>query len=358
MKQRGVLYDVGRALGPRGGTWRPDYSPALARRELEIIRTGLHANAVRICGRDPGRVLAAARDALEQGLEVWLCPEYWNATPARTLRYLTAAAAAAEPLRERWPDRLVFSVGNELTLFMRGIVPGRSYRKRSDLPVLREVVRSGRHTPPLRAFLADAVAAVRRVYHGPVGYCALPIEDVDWDLFDVIGVNYYRRAQNSARYPLLLERLLATGKPVTVTELGFPACRDADDVGLLASNNDAGLGSYALLGLLGLPGVRRLIRPPVARVHPRDEATQARLLLDHLNLLEQIGVDGAFIVSFSFPIAVYDPDPRRDHDATALSLVRTLPRGQRGTTYPDMSWEPKQAFRAVAGFYASRPAAP
>jgi hypothetical protein len=57
------------------------YSPALARRELEIIRTGLHANAVRICGRDPGRVLAAARDALKQGLEVWLSPE--SGTPPR-----------------------------------------------------------------------------------------------------------------------------------------------------------------------------------------------------------------------------------------------------------------------------------
>ena len=351
MNQRGVLYDVGRVLSSRN--WRPDYSPALARRELEIIRTGLHANAVRICGRDPGRVLAATKDALEQGLEVWLSPEYWNATPARTLEYLTAVATSAEPLRERWPDQLVFSVGNELTVFMRGIVPGRSYRKRSNLPVLREVVRSGRHTAPLRAFLADAVAAVRRVYHGPVSYCALSIEDVDWDLFDVIGVNYYRRAQNAHRYPLLLERLVATGKPVAVTELGFPACSDADDISLLTPvQSKASLASYALLSL---PGAGRLIRLPAASVHPRDEATQARLLLDNLNLLDQLGVDGAFIMSFSFPLAVYDPDPRHDHDATALSLVRTLPRGQRGVTYPDMAWEPKQAFHAVADFYAGQP---
>lgn len=113
---------------------------------------------LRICGRDPGRVLAATRDALEQGLEVWLSPEYWSTTPARTLEYLTAVAAAAEPLRERWPDQL-------------------------------------------------------------------------------------------------------------------------------------------------------------------------------------------------------DPNPRHDHDATALSLVRTLPSGQRGITYPDMAWEPKQAFPAVADFYASQSAA-
>jgi hypothetical protein len=36
---------------------------------------------------------------------------------------VTEVAAAAEPLFRRWPDRLTFCVGNELTLFMRGIVP-------------------------------------------------------------------------------------------------------------------------------------------------------------------------------------------------------------------------------------------
>jgi len=92
-----------------GGDWRPDYSPQLVHRELDIIRTDLRANAVRICGRDPGRVLAAAEYALGQGLEVWLSPERWNATPKRTLDYLVEVAAAAESLRQRWPDRLIFT---------------------------------------------------------------------------------------------------------------------------------------------------------------------------------------------------------------------------------------------------------
>jgi hypothetical protein len=29
-----------------------------------------------------------------------------------------------------------------------------------------------------------------------------------------------------------------------------------------------------------------------------------------------------------------------------------LPRGRRGTAYPDVGWEPKEAFRALAGYYA------
>lgn len=42
---------------------------------------------------------------------------------------------------------------------------------------------------------------------------------------------------------------------------------------------------------------------------------------------------------------------------TATSLIKTLARG-RGTTYPDMPWEPKHAFGAVASFYAARLALP
>jgi hypothetical protein len=38
---------------------------------------------------------------------------------------------------------------------------------------------------------------------------------------------------------------------------------------------------------------------------------------------------------------------------TATSLVKTYARGH-GSTYPDMPWEPKRAFGAVASFYASR----
>jgi hypothetical protein len=64
----------------------------------------------------------------------------WSASPQRTLHYITEAAAAAEPLFRRWPDRLTFCVGNELTLFMRGIVPGRSHARRSRPTVLRKVV--------------------------------------------------------------------------------------------------------------------------------------------------------------------------------------------------------------------------
>lgn len=349
LRQRGVVYDVGRAMGALSINWRPDYSPARMRRELEVIRDDLHANAVRLCGRDPQRLLTAVEYAASLGLDVWVCPELWNAPPKQTLRYITEAAAATEPLYQRWPEQLTFSVGNELTLFMRGIVPGRSHARRSRSPKLREMALSGRLTPPLQAFLADVVKAVRGVYSGPISYCALQFEQVDWDLFDVIGINHYAQIPGLTpdRYLAKIRRLQATGKPVAITELGFAACRDADNPEFLSTFNATPL---SMLGSR-LPGVGRFIRPRVRTVHQRDERTQADLLVDQLTTLDRAGADGAFVMSFSFPLAPSSENPRYDIDATALSIVRTLPRGQRATTYPDLGLAPKQAFHAIARHY-------
>jgi hypothetical protein len=353
MRWYGVVYDVGRAMDARSPDWRPDYSPALVRRELEIIHGELRANTVRLCGRDPARLLAAADHALGLGLRVWICPELWNATPRRTLAYLAEVAPAVEALRRRRPDRLTFAVGNELTLFMRGIVPGRSHARRIRSPELRPMLRARRHTPPLRAFLAEAVATVRRGYHGPISYCSLPFEDPDWSLFDVVAVNHFRNGRTEKGYAAVLDRLRATGKPVVVTELGFAACRDADNPAFLS---DLNVTPLSMAGAR-LPGVGRFIRPRVRAVHARDEPAQARLLIDQLGDLDRRGIDGAFVMSFSFPLAPYSDDPRHDIDATALSVVRTLPRGRRGTTFPDMAWEPKLAFRALADFHRRQEAA-
>src|ERR1039458_9925024 len=115
VNRQGVSYDVGRVLG---GNWRPVFDPQVVHRELEIIKTDLHCNAVRICGLDIARLTTAAEDALAQGLEVWLSPEMWNKSARETLEYIVKAAAAAETLRARWPGRLVFCLGSELTPFL------------------------------------------------------------------------------------------------------------------------------------------------------------------------------------------------------------------------------------------------
>jgi hypothetical protein len=45
----------------------------------------------------------------------WFSPELWSHGPDETLDHIARAAVAAEELRLRWPGRIVFSVGTELT---------------------------------------------------------------------------------------------------------------------------------------------------------------------------------------------------------------------------------------------------
>ena len=51
-----------------GQDWRPDFSPAEVRRELEIIKADLQCNVVRICGQDLDRLTFAGEQALDPAL--------------------------------------------------------------------------------------------------------------------------------------------------------------------------------------------------------------------------------------------------------------------------------------------------
>ena len=352
MKRKGVTYDVGLQYY---FNWRPIFDPKVVHRELEIIKDDLHCNSVRICGLSVERLMIAAEDALKQGLEVWLSPLLWDKSQKETLDYITKAATAAERLQQGWPDKLVFSVGSELTLFMQGIVEGRNLQKRVSNPRVLSRLRAGEHNKPLNEFLARANEKVRSVFHGKVTYASLVFELVDWSLFDFVGVDHYRSKRIEDKYIELLKPSFAHDKPVVITEFGYGTCQ-------------GGLGSEGFLGPTGLGGdivdntsqflhhiplFGRFIRPHVKGNHVRDESWQARQLVDQLTILDNAGVDGAFVSQFVLPLWPYDDNPRYDLDMASSSLVKSYADGRHGITYTDMPWEPKESFRAVANYYAT-----
>jgi len=350
MRLKGVCYDVGILMGVN---WRPHFDPKVVRRELEVIGKDLHCNAVRLCGHSLSRLSFAAEAALSQGLEVWLSPQLWNRTAPQSVGYLTRAAGMLEVLRQRWPDKVVLSVGWEISLFSRGIVPGRSLTKRTSHPSLVTLVKSGELGSKVNAYLAEVVAAVRKVYRGKITYASLTWEGVDWAPFDLVGVDHYRSTKIEDRYVEMLRPAFDTKKPVVITEFGYEAMAKGpmsegflDSAGLKPSVIDV---RSQLLHQLPLVG--RFVRPHLREVHARDEAYQARKLVEQLEVLEAAGVEGGFVATFLSQITPYDPDPRFDLDMASSSLVRYLEHGH-GATYPDMTWEPKESFRAVAKFYA------
>jgi hypothetical protein len=357
VNRRGVCYDVGRVMW--GQDWRPEFSPDEARRELQIIRDDLHCNAVRICGQDPGRLIAAAEHALGCGLEVWLSPELWDRSPGETLGYIAEAAAAAAELHRHRPGRVVFSVGSELTLFMAGIVEGGSVFERLGHPGFWQRVQAGEHNGPLNAFLAEAAGRVRSVFGGPVTYASVPLETVEWGRFDFAGVDLYRDARLRDRFTEVLRRYVASGRPVAITEFGCCTYRGAADAG--------GRG-FAILDT----SAGQSTPPRLNGTYARDEAEQARELTGMLSVFDAAGVDATFVMTFVAPLNPTSDDPLYDLDMASYSLVKSFggrlgplgaahpdapwDRGRLGTAYPGMPWEPKESFTAVADFYAAHPA--
>ena len=348
MQHHGVHYDTGtvfRGPGYAISTRRAALDMSVVRRELEIIRDDLHANAVRIVGSDVGRMTAVTEVALGLGLEVWFSPWYFEYSLEETAARLVAAAETAARLEMAHPGRVVFVAGSELTLFMQGIIPGKSVTERVQRfkgdPTL---LSNGK----LDEYLAALVPRLRAVFDGPLTYASLTFEQVDWGPFDYVGVDHYREARTKDRYVEMLQPFLSTGKPVIVTEFGMRTYRGAESSGTLGF----GVTDTTRLWLHTRPVIGRFFRPRLKGTFQRDEAMQARELADTLDELERSGVAGALLSTFVTPEAYTDDDPRHDLDMDSMSLVKSLPDGRHGTVYPDMPWEPKEAFAAVAHHFA------
>ncbi len=349
MRHKGIHYDTGtvfRGLGQRSiSTFSrlPDMS--VVRRELEIIRNDLHANAVRIVGSDVERLTAVTQAALDLGLEVWFSPWFFEYPPDETTSRLLAAADAAAPLERAHPGRVMFVAGSELTLFMPGILSGKSaterlQRLKSDPTLLGD--------GKLAQYLGSLVREVRAVFGGPLTYASLTFEQVDWAHFDFVGVDHYREARTKDRYIEMLQPFLAVGKPVIVTEFGMRTYRGADSSGTLGF----GVTDTTRLYLHTRPVIGRFFRPRLKGSFERDETMQAHELGETLDELEQSGVAGVLLATLVTPEAEVHEDPRYDLDMDSMALVKSLPAGRHGTIYPDMTWEPKEAFAVVADHFS------
>jgi hypothetical protein len=316
------------------------------RSELQIIRDDLHANAVRIVGSDVSRLTATTEIALGLGLEVWFSPAFFEYQPSETTSRLVAAALAVSALEETHPGRVVFVAGGELTLFMPGLLPGKDVASRlAALKANPSLLGDGK----LNEYLAGLTVALRKVFAGPLIYASLAFEQLDWSHFDYVGVDHYREARTKDRYVEMLQPYLATGKPVIVTEFGMRTFRGAESSGALGF----GVIDTTRLYLHTRRVIGRFFRPRLNGTYERDEAMQARELAETLDELERAGVAGALLSTFASPQSFTNDDPRYDLDMDSMSLVKSLPDGRRGTSYPGMPWEPKESFEAVARHFAT-----
>lgn len=338
MRGKGMTYDTG--LVRNGRISRPDFDPAVVERELAIIRDDLHCNAVQIIGGDPDRLELAGRCAAELGLEVWFSPYPLELPRDEISTLFTDCAQRAEGLR-RTGAEVVFVAGVELSIMNRGFVPGDSVEQRLDL-LLRDPDRHAEQFAEVSArlddFFGSALPAIREHFHGKVTYACIPFERIDWTPFDFLAIELIRSAEVADQFRAGVHSLVAQGKPVAVTGFGTATWRGAGAV----APRSMEIVEYDAHGEpLRLTGE-----------YERDEAGQAAYLRELLEIFDSEGVDSTFV--FLFALYNYPHrttgDPRDDLDLAGPGIVKVLPDG-RGDTYPDMPWEPKESFTAVAEHY-------
>lgn len=337
-----MTYDTG-FLYPGSTPSREVLDPEVVRRELAIIRDDLHCTAVQVTGGDPQRLELAAECAAGLGLEVWFSPYPLELTAEEMLALFADCAERAERLRRQGAE-VVFVTGVELSIMNRGFLPGDTQEERLR-PLLTQsegwrehlVAASGR----VNDFLMEAVAVVRAGFAGPLTYAAIGFENIDWTPFDIIAVELIRSAEVADHFPAGVRALVAQDKPVAITGFGAATYRGAGDKGARAMEiveYDQDTGDPVRLD----------------GTYTRDEAGQATELAEVLEIFDAAGVDSTFV--FLFALENYphrpDADPREDLDLASVGIVKVLPE-RHGDTYPDMHWEPKAAFAAVARHYGS-----
>lgn len=336
MRGKGINYDTG--FINKGKSSREPFDIAVVTRELQVIRDDLHCNAVRVTGGDPDRLEIAAGIAAEAGLEVWFSPFTCDLTGAEMLGLLADCAARAERLRRQGAE-VVLVLGAEISLLNKGFLPGDTLGERMELLADMQRLRGLIAGVPAQVnqFLGQAVAVVREQFGGRITYAAMPFEGVDWTLFDIISLDIYRSVEIAGRFAASIRSLVAQGKPVAITEFGACTYKGAADRGAR--------GGEVIEWDADTVRPLRLKEDLI-----RDEAEQATYVRELLEIFMNTGIDSAFVFTFALYQLLHRPGAREDMDMASYGIVKVY-ADRFGSAYPDMRWEPKAAFMAVADFY-------
>ncbi|MFG2577093.1 abortive phage infection protein [Streptomyces sp. NPDC048481] len=333
LRRRGVVYTVGEGETPATG-----WTARRMRADIRAIRDRLHADTVDVTGDGVERLTATATEAAELGLHVWLQPTLGDVPGRDILEHLAETARSAQRLRRQGAS-VDLSVGCEFWLFVPGIVPGDTVLER-----VRNLM-DGAYDPVLfqrrlADFTARAARTARSVFDGRLAYAAAQDDDVDWSLFDIVGIDYYSFFERRADYVAELRGYLRWGKPLAVTEFGTCA--------YLGAPRTAGMGWDV---------VDHDKDPEEIKGHlVRSERTQAEYVSRLLDVFESMGLYAAMAFEFVTPDAPHRPDdPVHDLDLASYAVTRTV-ENRPGHPESGWHWEPKQAFHALARHYAGHAA--
>jgi hypothetical protein len=332
---RGISYDTGWG-GATGELSRLIWQTALMEREIAAIRDELHCTSISVHGTDLDRLRAAATHAADLGLDVWIQPRLTYAPRPDTIDHMVETARTAEALRRQGAS-VTMTLGAEHPLLAGEIIPGATFDEQ-----VEALIGNPRQWPAymkgVNDLLADAVAGVRGIFAGPLTYGAAPDEavEIDWSIFDVVGLNHYLSADNRATYVEDLRAFRRFGKPLVITEFGSCSYEGANEAG--------GMGWDVYDREKDPPE----IRPGLVR----SEQVQADYIAELLAIFAAEQVHGAFVYTFTEE-APHSPDPRYDYDMASYGIIKIYLDGSARSYDKTGYWEPKLAFHEIARIYGA-----
>jgi membrane protease YdiL (CAAX protease family) len=335
LKQRGIIYDVGSSYAP-GQSSREKWDKEAVKYDLKVIRESLHCNSVTLMGDDLDRLEEAAHFALEDDLFVWLHPASFGSEPEEMLSQLRDGAILAEKLRKKHEDKIGLKVGLELSVFTAGSIPGRDFERRAQhlkwfgllLPWFNR---------RLNALLRQTVEVAREHFKGDITYGSGAWEDVKWEMFDFIGVNYFFDTSTAVNYVEGLRRYQRFNKPIIITEFGCCAYEGAE----LKGGEGGWIQDWSNLNERKLDGN-----------YTRNEQIQADYIGQLIEVFESENIYGAFINQFIEEDHPYSVEALYDLDMASLGIVKACPVDSEQAT-DEKGWLPKKAFYEVANRYSS-----
>ena len=344
MKYRGVVYDVGLQFSP--GIFSVDpFNPELVKYDMKVLANEVHANAVRIEGEDIQRLVVATEAAHAEGLKILFNPWKMNANVEETIEYMTKASIEAERLRKKGID-LIFVAGCEYTIFSQGAFPGETFNERVMFMVTNGAAPGVDYKKTqdlddalirLNEILAKICESVRANFEGPLTYSAGTWENVNWDPFDIVGIDYYRRGESEEEYLSKLEKYKSS-KPLIVMEVGSCAYEGA------GAKGDGGFAVFQGVNPDGTVIYTDGIIPV------RSESEQADYVQTQVELLNKSGVEGVFIFEFAFPLMPHSEEIGKDVDMTSFALVKSFPNDDpRSQNIPN--WEAKEGLHRLGKVY-------
>jgi hypothetical protein len=308
LNRLGINYDVGTNYSagypaPESLSTRGYDLDRCMGRDIGVITTDLNCNSLQIYGTPIDRLARGAEYALQDGLEVWIQPRLINATPAERLAHMVETARMAERLRQEY-EHVSFNVGVELSLFMSGIAPGATWAERLG-PLFAEFPAPAEIQQRLNDHLAVAYQLAKSEFGGDVTYGAGGWEDVQWaHMFDVIGLDVYRRPIERPVIAEYLRGFQRFGKPVVATEFGCVTHKAGDET-------------------FGADVVDWSTTPPSIIGDPdRSETTQANAIAEQVEAFRDAQLAGAFLFVFMEPASTHSDVATHD-----LDLVRNRQAG-------------------------------